>query len=265
MAKRIYSATPGAGLTVSTVRDKDMHFEGDVDGYSETKAIPFDTMFHSKITSSQSDTGSATATADFTSYEAIQSTIDEDCLITVTGMQDESVYWLKVIKGASDMVTFYGVGGEYIIPSHQYGKTVLYFRITHYDTTSDDTIIIEPVMTTEQSSLITSKFSGTGFTVSSLTYFDYTLEGTKCNFEMLLTIEMTAAQSAVTVNIADWAILKLNAALSTPCACEVIKNGATNITKSAIVNETSMIVTFDSAVAISDSITIMANGPFQIQ
>lgn len=252
MAKRIID------LTETTVVGDDVYIEVDKAAYSESRQMSLKTLLRSKETYVQNEAGNATAVANFTSREAIQITIDQDCTITVTGLTDEDEVWLKVIKGANDIVSFYGAGGEYSENTVQSGLTELVYVIRRYNTTADDTVTIKPIKTQLSDNAIT--ITPAIGTVTLKSYFESTINDNICYFEGRFTYNAGGAATGLAATLSGWSVTKDNSGIIA-CSAYVV-NGGSSYAANAAISTTSLGVSWYTS--LSGDMEVYINGHFKV-
>lgn len=223
------------------------------------KKMTMATLKRTKVDNIQDESGNATATADYTDYNAIEITIDRDCTITVSNIEDKEVVWLKIIKGTSDQVTLSTAptGSNYITSVSQYGTTNLLYKITQYKTATSEVRYFEPIIVQNIDTSIT--LTPTVGTITLKDYFESTVNNDVCHFEGSFTYNHTS-YSALSITITNWLIDKKNTGQI--AASSWARNSGNVILSACRLDAGILNITFDNT--LTGDTEILVSGHFKV-
>lgn len=199
-------------------------------------------------------TGVSSYTLDFASYNVIVATIDETCVFTLSNLVEGDSVYLKVEKGLTHLVSFYYVDN---VNKFNQNQTMLLFHIIK----KDGVVHIDNINRVKPISLSSAKFTPSAGTIVSFDYFKSTIIDNLVLFEGKFTYVGTGSSNSILISIADWPIVKYNAAV-TPIVATCLQSAA-YFRCDALMDESNLKIYFDSR-AIDVNITITISGHFEI-
>ena len=255
------------GLTIEPVLSFDQKVAVDKAAYSEAKGMTYTTLLRTRVKTEVDETGSASGTIDFTNSSEVVVTIDQDYQGSFTGIQDNEVVYLHVIKGLTDVFTPYRpVTGAIVKQTNQQNVTHLIYRITTNTTAAAyASFIVDPINSQTSGGLAISKFSVAGATITSLDHFNYTTNYNICNFSGQFNIQATSTISTLTITITDWDLISVytnNAADVYVTSTDV---SGLSAMQARLIDTNALQITLNNSLTATDAATVIFNGQIKIE
>lgn len=222
MAKRI------TDLGIQVGKDYDLKLEVDKSGFPESKQVDLSTLLQTSATNNVDASGNATYTADFSGYDIINLTIDQDCQLSFTGLSEGISNYLIVTKGVSDRVTFQGIGGY--SDTRQTGITGLHLEIID----RPGLIYVRQLNNQWPGNLASNKFTAVGVaTITSFDYVRYTLTENQCLIYGKMDIS-AQGETSIIINISGFPFVPKYDSEALPISCYGYLSYGTSITQGYI-------------------------------
>lgn len=258
MAKRIYSATAGAGLDSEGTKSLSLYLEVDKSGYPETKNFTLDKLLRSLVTNTIDASGHSSVGLDFEDYELIDLTIDEDLTGTVVNLPANCVVYLKVTKGSTDTFTIAGLSGT--PDERQQGLTGLYYRITSIDSHS----MIERINSDYNVSLTTDKLSSESGTVTSFDHFNMIIRKDMMLLHGRFNFTTSESLTTLTISYTDANISFVNSLAPLSIVITNVTDGGIELAQ-AFATEDSIAILFSDTIGTSKNLLINISGTIHIE
>lgn len=252
MAKRIRD------LTIEATNEFDYVVEIDRAGEVETKQMTMKVL-HEPVTNTIDATGLSSQTVNFSSYNTIVVTIDQDCTLNISNVLVTDVT-LIVLKGSANIATISGL--DHVTESRQDGETTLFYKIYAQGSYQYGTRINDQYSDT----LVIGDLSPGIGTINSLDHFKWKIEGTKCNVNTEFTFSHAIPivdKNQLTVTLSNFAptLLYSNNALAA-----YIEIGTDNYAAQCNINDSDELeISWDFGLGSGVTATIYINGDFEIK
>jgi len=256
--KRTYSLTQEPDI------DFDSFIPTDKSGNTEAKAYKTSTLLRKKVVNEIDDSGNSSGTVNFSSYNLINLTIDQDYDATIAGIQSHEVVLLRVDKGSTDIFSVVNPSSDVIRPeSVQKGLTVLFYAIYNITSTdAGDTItLVKPLINQLEDNAIT--ITADDGTVTATGFAESVVNNNVCNFEFSFTYESDLGGTTHDFTLSNWNTTKYNIN-PTSCYSHVIQSGSAVISNAKI-NTSSLRIDLASSISTSTATTILVSGSFKVE
>lgn len=195
-------------LTVNPNKSFDDYFVQDRTGNLEAKSQSYNIVLRSMVYDIHDESGNSSGTLDFTDYELIRLTIDQDFTATITNVPINSKAYIEVTKGATDTIIFsgYGLSGSASIAQN---ATDLKFEVININ--SD--IYVRQIESQTQSGSLSSAAvtASSGVTITTFYWFNWTINNNLCTLstKLQLSFDGTVTDN-FTINCATFPLVMYN-------------------------------------------------------
>ena len=253
MAKRIVQLNP------EDVNNYGLQVEVDAAAFPESKRMSLATLLRTAPSDVVDASGLSSYTVDFGSQPVVDLTINQDTVLTLTGLNENETAILRINKAEDNIVTFNNIDGT--IDAEQKNKQALTFRIGSYL----GKIIAE--RTNTQYGFVTSLANLTPIDASIvvLNYMEYQVNYNICNFNSEFQVKLNVARNNVALEIANFPLTMLHntqvLANSMHSTIEVLGRASLIATSASTA---SIVIFFDREVATTETLTVVLSGSFKI-
>jgi len=242
------------GLTIETVKAWDQKLAIDKAAYTEARSLNLEVLQRTRVSKSQSEISSSSATLDFSAHEQILLIIAQDFTATISNVPNNSVNYLKVTKGSTDVITFVGADEEN--EAFQNGLTEIWYKVTGVN----GDVILERLNTQLTQNLVIGDFSSTSGTVTTFDYFESTINDNICSFEGSFTFTTSSLVDSFTINIANWNIQKKQSSFTS--TSNYVRIDDERVSAIMIITDTYLSVFLPAS--YNDDVEIKLNGQFKV-
>lgn len=252
--KRAYDLDPQPTLSFG------QSLVADISGNIELKKMSIETLLRTKVANTIDATGVATKEISFSNYNVALATIDQSCEFDIGGIFNNETVYLKVIKGAANIVSFYLVD---LLNITQLGRTELYFEITKVNGVTFVKLLNNKINKNVISSNLTVTAGGS---LTSFDYFNATTTNDICNYSASFTVTTGGVVAPIiSLNIANWAITKYNESVAEPCSIVVGVDGVFADIKACLMTNEVIVIVPTTSIAANADCEIVINGTFRVK
>ena len=206
-----------------------------------------------RVPADLSEVGNSSGNLSFSSFDQISLTIDEDYSASFIGIPDNSINYLKVIKGSDNIITF--VSGD-TIKASQIDKTELYFTISSID----GNVIITQENNQSSGSLLIGDLSISAGTIIAFSFFNWSINNNICTLESKFEVELFGTTPNYSVELSNFNISIVNEIVALASY-----SNSNDFDLKAVLVDSGILFRVSPDPTVGGDITLFFSGSFQIK